>query len=327
MSELAESEKVRERSSARLGTPSLVDERAVDAHAEAQTHRRILSVVVVAYHSMKTCREELSLLAKCAARHDEVDLIVVDNSVDADESRQLRQFVEPNGIVIAPQENLGFAGGCNLGVQESESDWVLLLNPDVRVEAAQFSTLISFVSTLGVDVFSATGVLKAGGVEFQGIELLFNVWFRDRRSDSARSSIGPSGGFAIFHRTTYLSIGGLNTEYFAWGEDCEFALRAQRRSLKNINVPVVFSHRGGHSVSSKDVARRRAYSLAINRLRIAKEYYSRRQFVQFVLIWGLLFPGRLVQNLRRGTAVADLCGFLDGLLNIRTGDRFRWPSK
>src|SRR5438874_12107219 len=76
-----------------------------------------VSVVVVAYGAgpaLERCLD--SIRGEC----DEI--VVVDNKGDA---------VVPDDVrLISPEENLGFAGGANLGAGEASGDVVMFLNPD-----------------------------------------------------------------------------------------------------------------------------------------------------------------------------------------------------
>lgn len=57
------------------------------------------------------------------------ELIVVDNAGDDDIAAVARAY---GARVLRPERNLGFAGGCNLGLREARGRYACLLNPDVR---------------------------------------------------------------------------------------------------------------------------------------------------------------------------------------------------
>lgn len=284
----------------------------------------LLTIIVVTYHSVETCRKELSELARCCSLDSRTRLLVVDNSCDSTEVRELRNVLGPKPDIVVSPSNCGFAAGCNLGVSKARGEWIVLLNPDVLVDGSSFKKLIHEIQNLHDDVFSAAGVLSVDGVNYQGIRMLGGVWFVDRKEGSNARSIGPSGGFAIFRRHQYLWLGGLDERYFAWGEDCEFALRSECQSFRTVAIPVTFTHNGGHSVTSVTIAKRRAYSLALNRVRVARTYYSLQQRITFSAFLLGLLPVRLIRNLMRGTAGADLAGFLDGIFGTAIGDVYRW---
>jgi GT2 family glycosyltransferase len=94
-----------------------------------------LAVVLIHYHT-----PDLAAAAVEALRRDlagsgldvgaEVDWLLVDNGSDAAERERLAGLPVRR---IDPGRNLGYAGGVNLGVAETEAEMVLLMNPDVLV--------------------------------------------------------------------------------------------------------------------------------------------------------------------------------------------------
>ena len=67
-----------------------------------------------------------------AIKNTETEVFVVDNCSMDDSLEMLRQSY-PEIKLIANSENLGFAKANNLAIEASESDYVLLLNPDTLV--------------------------------------------------------------------------------------------------------------------------------------------------------------------------------------------------
>ncbi|RIX44170.1 MAG: glycosyltransferase family 2 protein [Rhodocyclales bacterium GT-UBC] len=61
------------------------------------------------------------------------EIHVVDNSLQADEAAYLRQHLPAPVKLHVAEDNLGFAGGCNLAFERCHSEYVLLLNPDARL--------------------------------------------------------------------------------------------------------------------------------------------------------------------------------------------------
>lgn len=92
---------------------------------------RLPDVVIVNFHGAHDTLAALASLElnECGVVH------IVDNSVDADQARQLREGSAHRAQVrlhIA-SENLGFGRACNLAFAESASDEFLLLNPDAQM--------------------------------------------------------------------------------------------------------------------------------------------------------------------------------------------------
>ena len=61
-----------------------------------------------------------------------VEVIVVDNASPSDDPDVIKQAF-PNIHLIKSKENLGFAGGNNLGVEASNGEYLLFINNDTIV--------------------------------------------------------------------------------------------------------------------------------------------------------------------------------------------------
>jgi len=88
-----------------------------------------LAVILVHYHT-----PELAVAAVAALQADtaglDVEWLLVDNGSD-EAGRALLEGLPVERI--DPGENLGYAGGVNLGVVRSKAELILLMNPDVIV--------------------------------------------------------------------------------------------------------------------------------------------------------------------------------------------------
>lgn len=92
-----------------------------------------VSVVLVHYRAGRLAAAALAAAAgDLAAAGLAAELLVVDNGGDEDDRSHLAATAVP-ARRLDPGENLGFAGGVNLGVAESTGDVIVLMNPDVTV--------------------------------------------------------------------------------------------------------------------------------------------------------------------------------------------------
>ncbi|HMO10393.1 MAG TPA: glycosyltransferase, partial [Actinotalea sp.] len=73
----------------------------------------------------------LAGLAELDWPQDRLELIVVDND-SGDGSAESIRAASPGATVVESGANLGFAGGCNLGVEHATGEYVAFLNNDAR---------------------------------------------------------------------------------------------------------------------------------------------------------------------------------------------------
>ena len=91
-----------------------------------------ITLIIVCFNSYKLIQKNLSEISKFKT-------IIVDNS-KSDEIRLLVQDVK-NIKYIKTKKNLGYGKGNNLGVSESKTPFILILNPDILVESASIEIL------------------------------------------------------------------------------------------------------------------------------------------------------------------------------------------
>lgn len=96
------------------------------------------SLVLVNYHSAALAVEAIRTAR--AATQRPLQVIAVDNSVDANEAAALRSHAD---VFIAAETNLGYGAAINRARAKSDGDVLLVCNPDVRFDAGSLDALIA----------------------------------------------------------------------------------------------------------------------------------------------------------------------------------------
>ena len=87
---------------------------------------KLLSIITVNYNGFKdTCE----LIESLPLNDESLEVIVVDNASNNDEATDIAQRF-PQVIVIRSHQNLGFAGGNNLGIQAAKGKYLFFINND-----------------------------------------------------------------------------------------------------------------------------------------------------------------------------------------------------
>ena len=92
----------------------------------------LLSIITINYNGLKdTCE----LIGTLPLEDKSIEVIVIDNASAQDEAT----------IVIRSKENLGFAGGNNLGIKAAQGKYLFFLNNDIllKPQASDFRPLIA----------------------------------------------------------------------------------------------------------------------------------------------------------------------------------------
>ncbi len=107
-----------------------------------------VSVVLVNYNGKKYIDVVLDALLRLRHSDFSYEIVFVDNASTDDSVSYLKQKYASraeNLVVVESEENLGFAGGNNLGVSEAHGRYIALLNNDTRPEEDWLEKLYHFV--------------------------------------------------------------------------------------------------------------------------------------------------------------------------------------
>ncbi len=109
----------------------------------------LVSVITVNYNGVAITLDMLRSMEGIS--YSNIEIIVVDNGSKEDPSPITQQF--PQVKLIRSLENLGFAGGNNLGITAAKGKYLLFLNNDTEVEPFFLEPLVEVlenVTTIGV---------------------------------------------------------------------------------------------------------------------------------------------------------------------------------
>jgi N-acetylglucosaminyl-diphospho-decaprenol L-rhamnosyltransferase len=234
-----------------------------------------------------SCLDGLSKMAP------QVTPIVVDNA--STDQTVVRIGAHPNVHTIPNPDNRGFAAAVNQGFRASDSEFVLLLNPDVELLTG-VDELVDASRKYGMaagKLVGSEGRDQAGFTirrfptpaalifEILGINRLFpwnpvNRRYRylDRDLNLPGEVEQPAGAFLMCRRDVWTTLGGFDEGFNpVWFEDVDFCLRAVNAGFRIKYVPQVFARHGGaHSVSALTSGCRARY-WCVSLLRYAAKHF------------------------------------------------------
>jgi GT2 family glycosyltransferase len=206
-----------------------------------------VSVVVVNHNAGKALIDCLMSVA-CQAR----EVVVVDNA--SDDGDGILERVERFGgevRLLRSRVNLGFAGGCNLGIEQCSGEAVLLLNPDCTATPGMVERLWDVLSKnpragmAGPLLQNPDGSEQRGGRRFAPTpERALAASFLFRRLAPATSGFnlcgqplpeGPvpveaiSGACMMLRREALADAGTMDEGYFLHCEDLDLCVRFRER--------------------------------------------------------------------------------------------------
>ncbi len=176
--------------------------------------------------------------------------IVLDNQ-STDGSVQAIHSSFPNVQILELQENLGYAGNNNIGIEAAlaqGADWVFVLNEDTILDPECLSNLIkagesdSQIGIVGPMVYHHNEpdiIQSAGGIlskRWDSIHIAQNE--RDIGQFDQTHSVDWISGCAIMVRRGVIQqVGMLDVRFFYYWEETEWCLRAGKAGWKVVHVP------------------------------------------------------------------------------------------
>ncbi len=99
----------------------------------------LVSIISVNFNQLKVTEAFLDSLLKIS--YPNIEVIVIDNASKEDFSDYLKSKY-PNFKFYRSSENLGFAGGNNLGIRKAKGDYFMMLNNDTEVDPGFLEPLV-----------------------------------------------------------------------------------------------------------------------------------------------------------------------------------------
>ncbi len=200
-------------------------------------------------------------------------VVVVDNSPKPPPAALRERFPWVRWLI--QDKNLGFARGVNAALDVMDARFVCLLNPDSRVDApflartAEWMERHEDVAALAPLVVDPDGREQGAARRFPSLSTAFfgrssllSRWLPDNRftrSNVIRGTAGPvevdwvSGACMVVRMEAVRQVGGLDTRFFIYWEDCDWCTRFRRAGWKVVYHPGLgpVIHEGGRSSSRK----------------------------------------------------------------------------
>ena len=177
-----------------------------------------VTAILVTYNSAAVLAEALASLPAGTAA------IVADNG-STDDSIAIAEAA--GARVIRNGANLGFGKANNIGLRAAATEWVLLLNPDARLEAGFFAAMEAAISARSDAALLVPSITTSRGPFRKWSSILTPSGFETRTIAPGIRSIGfASGGVLLARRDALLAIGGFDEEIFLYFEDDDLSRRA-----------------------------------------------------------------------------------------------------
>lgn len=198
-----------------------------------------VTAIVLNYRAREAASAAVAGLAPAHAA-GLLECIVVDNA-SGDGSGAYLRARHPWATVVDNGENIGFGRGCNIGLDRVRTPYVLLLNPDAVLSAADLSVLVEFMARtpaagmIAPAIRTLDGRLQHAGGAPSPRHILLQAC-RPHWRPRTSAPIGPDSepfrtdwlcGAVLLLRTAMLrQIGTFDPRFFLYFEESDLCRRA-----------------------------------------------------------------------------------------------------
>lgn len=254
----------------------------------------LVSIVSVQYGHSEVTLEMIESLKQIS--YPNFEIIIVDNA-SPDGNPDIVKEKHPDIIYIKSDENLGFAGGNNLGFHVAKGKYILMLNNDTEVQIGFLEPLVEKMENgpkIGIvspkikffhspDTLQYVGYEHINAITQRGGARGFGEKDTGQYDEDAEAAYGHGAAMMIPMRVIK-EVGLMADVFFLYYEELDWAHR-----IRNAGYRIYYVHNSliyhKESISTGGrVSALRAYYMTRNRI-----LYLRRNFHGFTFFFALLY--------------------------------------
>lgn len=235
----------------------------------------LVSVVLVNFRGADDTIECVRGLQALSWDADLLEIVIVENGSGDDSLTKLKQLGN-DVTLVESTENLGFTGGCNLGVSKSTGEYVAFLNNDAKPHEDWIKEAINTFAT-GSDIGAvASKVLDWDGVNVDFVDAAL-TWYgmgykphageKDRGSwDEEKDVLFGTGAAMFIKAAVFEQLGGFDDNFFMFYDDVDLGWRLNLLGYRFRYQPKSLAFHKHHASMNKFGNFREEYLLERNAL-------------------------------------------------------------
>lgn len=295
-----------------------------------------VSVVTPNYNGEKFLKNFLESLNNDSEYIGEV--IIVDNG-STDKSKE---FIRNNSynfpvVLIENRENLGFAPAVNQGILKAKNEYIFSLNNDTEIEKGSIKSLIDLISSKP-EIFS----VQAKMLQYNNKQLIDDVgdeynllaWTKktgeNHKSEEymqVREIFSACAGAAMYKKSLLAEIGMFDSEFFAYMEDVDLAIRSKINGYINLLCPDAIVYHIGSATSGSRYNEFKVRLAARNNVWVVyKNLPIPLKIINFIFLF-LGFFIKYIFFLKKGFGSTYLAGIREGLSTRGKIEKVKFKSK
>lgn len=200
------------------------------------TEKPLISFVTISYNGLEDTRQLVQSL-QSTVHSVSYEIIIVDNASTRNEAEILRKEF-PDTIVLRSEQNLGFSGGNNLGMQAAGGKYIFLINNDTYLTGDGLHHLVERIESQP-DIAAVSPKIRFAfppqTIQFAGYTPLSRITLRnaligfgeadDSRFDIAAPTPYLHGAAMLVKREAIEKAGLMPEIYFLYYEELDWSTR------------------------------------------------------------------------------------------------------
>ena len=268
-----------------------------------------VSIITVNYNGYDdTC----ALIESIPLNDKSLEVIVVDNASRINEAEKISAKY-PLVKTIRSEQNLGFAGGNNLGIKEASGDYLFFINNDTYLKDFNISALIDRLNSSSEIGMVCPKIRFAWGnnpIQFAGYTPLSRITLRNKaigyneldngQYNEAHPTPYAHGAAMMAKREAIEKVGVMPECYFLYYEELDWSMMFRRAGFQIWYEPActVF-HKESRSTGVNSPLK--AYYITRNRLLfISRNEKSNIRFASYIYIIAVVALRDIIKYLLKG---------------------------
>ncbi len=232
-----------------------------------------------------------------------IDICVVDNNSTDNTVEQLR-INYPQVKIIKNIDNLGYSKAVNIGVNSTDSDFVIISNADVIYNSGTISCLFDYLNAnpkagvVAPSQYYTDGRLQYSYGLLPGWGLILRNIFYIQPLLNRIKSIHPhkvqylDGAVMAVRTEVFKKVAGFSEEYFFYSEDADFCKKVTINGYDNIHLPAAkVIHLRGASTNIGGINENALDLFVKAKIRLAKKYA--KPYIQNIYFKSELFNNKI----------------------------------
>lgn len=221
---------------------------------------------IVLFHNQRSALEAAACVKalKNQTIAGDVEVIVVSNNADESAVRSFEENIRGEKVTfLHAGGNLGYGRGNNLGAKSATGKYLLIINPDNRLEQSALATMVQYlgehpdVGVVGPKLVFPDGsirdsyrtfphpldvIIKRTPLKRFFPERMKTYLQQDQNPDTIRDVDWMCGACVLFPRKLYEELKGFDERFFLFFEDCDLCRRIWEKGFKVVYLPKAIAY-------------------------------------------------------------------------------------